>query len=161
VGVVPLYVSAAGIPDLDGAIFRRGHQPLRLAMERNASDVTSVTIKRQDGIRVRGLDVVELDRVVASSGEVAFIRRDAEAVDLRVWVRYRPGAYPREGFPEPGARESVQSSTRKAPPSVDEPDGMVISRCNSMLVCLQPNAQCGVRGRVPVHRITDMVSDVL
>lgn len=76
-GIVPLHIPAPRIPDLNGTILRRSHQPLRFAMKRNAGDITSMPVKRKDGIRVRRLDIVELDSVVARSGEVAFVRRDA------------------------------------------------------------------------------------
>lgn len=40
--------------------------------------------------------------MVAGSGEVALIWRDAEAIDLGVGVLYRPRADAREGLPESG-----------------------------------------------------------
>jgi hypothetical protein len=136
-GIVPLHIPAPRIPDLDGPILRRSHQPLGFTMKCNARDITSVSIKREDSIWVRRLDIVELDRVVARSGEVALIRRDTEAVDLRVWVRYRPGAYAREGFPETEGWRSVQK-TRAKPPGGHKPDRMVVAGYASVsAVCLQ------------------------
>jgi hypothetical protein len=100
VGVVALHIAAAGIPDLDGAVFRGRDQPLGLAVEGDACDVGRVAVKGQDRIRIRRLDVVELDRVVAGGGEVALVGRDAETVHLRVGVGDSAGADAAEGFPE-------------------------------------------------------------
>jgi hypothetical protein len=75
--------------------------------------------------------------VVARSGEVAFVRRDAEAVDLRVWVRDGPGAYPRERFPETEWWRSVQKTSAK-PPGGHKPDRMIVAGYASVsAVCFQ------------------------
>jgi hypothetical protein len=60
-----------------------------LTVECYAGDVASMTVEGQDGVEICRLDVVELDRVMAGGGEVAFARRDTQAVDLRIWVRRR------------------------------------------------------------------------
>jgi hypothetical protein len=99
-GVVALDVAAARVPDLDGAVLGAGDEPLGLAVEGDARDVGRVAVKGQDGVGVRRLDVVELDRVVARRGQVALVGGDAQAVDLRVWVGDRAGAYSAERFPE-------------------------------------------------------------
>ena len=62
-------------------------------MERDTGDVGGVTVEGEDRIRVRGFDVVKLDRVVTGGGEVSLVGRDAKAVDLGVGVRDSPGAY--------------------------------------------------------------------
>lgn len=98
--IVALHVPAARVPDLDGAVLARRHQPLALAVERHARDVAGVAVKRQDRVGVGRLDVVELDRVVACGREVALVGRDAQAVDLRVWVRDGARADAGQGFPE-------------------------------------------------------------
>lgn len=101
VRVVPLHIAAACVPDLDCAVLGAGHQPLGLDVECDAGDVGRVPVEGQDGVWVGRLDVVELDRVVAGGGEVALVRRDAEAVHLRVGVGDGAGADAAEGFPEP------------------------------------------------------------
>jgi hypothetical protein len=98
--VIPLYRTTSSIPDLDRAVFRTCHHPFALAVERNARDVACVAIEGEDGVRIRGLDVVEFDCVVAGGGEVSFVGRDAEAVDLRVGVGYCARADPGQGFPK-------------------------------------------------------------
>jgi hypothetical protein len=55
-------------------------------VERHAGDVARVPVECEDRVWVCGLDVVELDGVVAGGGEVALVGRDAEAVYLRIWV---------------------------------------------------------------------------
>ena len=57
-------------------------------MEGYACDVARMSIESEDRIGVRGLDVVELDGVVAGGCQVAFVGGDAEAVDLRIGVGY-------------------------------------------------------------------------
>ena len=55
-------------------------------MEGYAGDVAGVAFEGEACVRVRRLDVVKLDRVVARGGEEAFVGGDAEAVYLRVGV---------------------------------------------------------------------------
>jgi hypothetical protein len=52
VRVVALHIAAAGVPDLDGTVFGRCHQPLALAVECHARDVRCVAIKCKNGIWV-------------------------------------------------------------------------------------------------------------
>lgn len=99
--VAPLYGAAARLPDLDGAVLGARHHPLALAVEGDAGDVARVALEREQRVRVRRLDVVELDRVVAGRGQEPLVGRDAEAVHLRVGVLDRARADPGEGFPEP------------------------------------------------------------
>jgi hypothetical protein len=68
----------------------------------DAGDVACVALEGEQRVGVGGLDVEELDGVVAGRGEVALVGGDAEAVDLGVWVLDRPGADARQSFPEPG-----------------------------------------------------------
>lgn len=100
VGVVALYVAAPGIPDFDGAVLTRCHQPLGLAVECDASDVGRMAVKGENGVWVSRLDVVELHRVVTGGGEIAFVRRYAQAIDLRVGVWDGARANARQRFPE-------------------------------------------------------------
>lgn len=53
-------------------------------MEGDAGDVRRVAFESKDGVRVRGLDLIELDGMVAGGGEEALVGRDAEAVDLGI-----------------------------------------------------------------------------
>ncbi|KAJ8106163.1 hypothetical protein OPT61_g9722 [Boeremia exigua] len=106
VGIVALDIATAGVPNLDRAVLARGDQPLGLAVEGDACDVAGVAIEGQDRVGVGRLDVVKLHRVVTSSGEVPFVGRDAEAIDLRVGVWDRAGANAREGLPEAGRGQS-------------------------------------------------------
>ena len=99
-GVVTLDTARPRIPDLDGAILGARHHPLALAVERDARDVGRVAFKREHGIGVGRLDLVEFDRVVAGGGEEALVGGDAEPVYLRVGVRNCAGADAGEGFPE-------------------------------------------------------------
>lgn len=78
-------------------------------MKGDASDVGRVAVKGEDRIRVRRLDIVELDRVVACGSEVALVGRDAEAVDLRIGVGDGARADAAESFPEPLRCVSVGS----------------------------------------------------
>jgi hypothetical protein len=66
----------------------------------HAGDVGCVAVKGQDSVGVGRLDVVELDRVVASGSEVSLVGRYAKAVYLRVWVWDGARANAAEGFPE-------------------------------------------------------------
>jgi hypothetical protein len=118
VGVVALDVAAARVPDLDGAVFGRGDQPLGLAVKGDARDVGRVAVEGQDRVRVRRLDVVELDRVVARGGEVALVGRDAQAVDLRVGVGDGAGADAAEGLPEALGELSARWQREKSRVSV-------------------------------------------
>jgi hypothetical protein len=100
VRVVALDAACARVPYLDSAVLGARYHPLALAVERNAGDVGRVAFEGQDGIGICGLDLVELDGVVAGGGEEALVGGDAEAVDLRIGVRDRAGADAGEGFPE-------------------------------------------------------------
>lgn len=75
--VASLNRARACFPNLNRAIFGAGDHPFALTMERNSSDVARVAFKGQEGIRVRGFDVVEFDRVMARGGEEALVWRDA------------------------------------------------------------------------------------
>lgn len=81
-------------------------------MEGDSGDVARVALEGQQRVRVGGLDVVELDGVVARAGEEALVGRDAQAVDLRVRVLDRARAYARESFPEPADGGGTVSRTR-------------------------------------------------
>lgn len=72
--VAALNGASASFPDFHGAILGAGHHPFSLAVECNAGDVVGMALKRQDRVRVGGLDVVELDAVVACSGKKALVR---------------------------------------------------------------------------------------
>ncbi len=111
--VASLYGGVARLPDLDSAILGAGHHPLALAVEGDAGDVARVALEAQHRVGVRGLDVEELDRVVAGGGDEAFVGRNAEAVDLRVGVLDRARADAGQSLPE--SREASTSVTHAAP----------------------------------------------
>ena len=101
-------------------------------MKSDAGYVTRMTVEGKDGIRIGGLDIIELDRMVASGSEEALIWRDAEAVNLRIWVWDGPGTYSRQGFPEASGLSSVRTEVKAALDSV-VPDGMVVASCDCVL----------------------------
>lgn len=103
--IIPLYIATPSVPNLDGAVLGRRDKPLGLAVEGDAGDVASVSIEGKDCVGIGRLDVVELYRMMAGGGEVAFVGRDTEAVYLRVWVGDGAGADAREGFPEALSRD--------------------------------------------------------
>ena len=104
--VAALDGAAARLPDLDGAVLGARDHPLALAVEGDARDVARVALEGEQRVRVGGLDVEELDGVVARRGEEALVGRDTEPVDLGVWVLDRARADAREGLPEPVSRAS-------------------------------------------------------
>lgn len=112
-GIVPLHIAAARIPDLDRAVFARRHQPLGLAVECDARDVGRVTVEGEDGVGVRRFDIVELDGMMAGRGEVALVGRDAEAVYLGVGVWDGARADAAESFPESWRVVLVQGVVRR------------------------------------------------
>jgi hypothetical protein len=59
-----------------------------------------MAFESKEGIRVGGLDIVELDSMVASRSEKALVWRNAETIDLRVRVLDCTRADTREGLPE-------------------------------------------------------------
>ena len=81
--VIALDATRSCIPDLDRTVFGAGHHPFALAMKRHAGDVAAVAIEGEDWVGVRGADVIELHILISRRGQVAFIRGDAESVDLR------------------------------------------------------------------------------
>ena len=77
VGVVALHAARARVPDLYRAIFGARHHPLALAVKRDAGDVGRVALEGEDRVRVRRLDLIQLDRVMARRSEEAFVGRNA------------------------------------------------------------------------------------
>jgi hypothetical protein len=128
VSVVALHIAAAGIPDFDGAVFGRRDQPLGLTVKRYAGDVGRVAVECKDGIGVGRLDVVKLDRMVAGGGEVALVGRNAEPVDLRVWVGDGARANAAEGFPKALFAMSVGRQDKTASEK-NVPDRVIIAGC--------------------------------
>lgn len=53
-------------------------------METDARDVVGVAFELEDGVRVRRLDIVELNGGMTSSGEEALVGGDAETIYLGV-----------------------------------------------------------------------------
>lgn len=100
VSVVALKAATADIPDFDGAVLGASDHPFALAVECDSGDVTGVTLKSHQWVRVARLGVKQLDIVVARNGEIFLVGGDAESIDLRVWVLNCAGADARESFPE-------------------------------------------------------------
>ena len=80
--VAPLDSAAPRLPDLDGAILGARHHPFALAVECDACDIAGVALEDEQGSGVCRADVEKLHGVVASSGEVALVGRDAQPVYL-------------------------------------------------------------------------------
>ena len=108
--VAALNGAGASFPDLHGSILGASNHPFPLAVECNAGDVVGMAFKGQDGIWVRGLDVVELDAMVARGGKEALVRRDTEAVDLRVRMLDSARAYSGKSLPEPAIGYQMRSN---------------------------------------------------
>ncbi len=51
-------------------------------MKRDARNIASMTFESEEGVRVRGLDIVELDTVVTRGSQESIVRRDTKAIDL-------------------------------------------------------------------------------
>jgi hypothetical protein len=97
-------------------------------MESHTSDVGRVAVKSQDCVRVRRLDIIELDRVVSSGGEVALVGRYAETIHLGIWVWDCARADAAEGLPEAFMCVSARQSKVTGFGQVI-PDCVVISGC--------------------------------
>lgn len=98
--ITPLNASLPRLPDLDRPIFRTGNHPFALAMKSDAGDVVGVAFEGEDWIRICGFNIVELHVGVGGGSEETLIGRDAEAVDLAVWVLDCAGTDAGESFPE-------------------------------------------------------------
>lgn len=108
--VAALDGAGARLPDLDGAVLGAGHHPLTLAVEGDAGDVARVALEGQQRVGVGALDVEQLDGVVAGGREEALVGRDAQAVDLGVWVLNGARADAGESLPEPVMRQRSASA---------------------------------------------------
>jgi hypothetical protein len=100
VRVASLNSTSTSLPDLDSAILGACNHPLALTMECDTGDVAGVALKGEKRIRVGRLDIIQFDSMMAGGGEESLVRRDAEAIDLRVGVLDSAGADTRQGFPE-------------------------------------------------------------
>lgn len=98
--VASLDSPTAGLPDLNGAILRAGHHPFSFTVEGYARDISSVALKGQQGIGVGGLDIVELDSMVARCCEETLVWGYTQAIDLGIRVLNGSGADTRERLPE-------------------------------------------------------------
>lgn len=76
-GVVALNASSPRVPDFDSAILGAGDHPFTLAMESYARNISCMAIKSEHRAWICRAYVVELDIVVSSCGQVAFVGRDA------------------------------------------------------------------------------------
>lgn len=98
--VVALKAAGTSVPDLDGTILGAGDHPFALTVECDASDVVGVALKGHDRVGVGGLDIVELDIVVACSSKESLIGSDAQAIDLGVGVLDSARTDAGQGLPE-------------------------------------------------------------
>lgn len=69
-------------------------------MKSHPGDVIRVPIKRHDGVRVRRLDIVEFDIVMACGRQKALIGSDAKTIHLGIWVLDGSRADARQSLPE-------------------------------------------------------------
>lgn len=110
--VAALNGAGFGFPDFDRSVLRTRHHPFALAVKRHAGNVPSVTLKCQQRVGIRRLDIVELDGVVARRGQKSLVGGNAEPVHLGIGMLDRARANARQSFPES--------------------DGVVISRCKCL-----------------------------
>lgn len=80
-------------------------------MKGDARNIRRMPVEGKDCVGVCGFDIIEFDGVVPCGSEVAFVGRNAEAVDLRVGVGDCTGADAAEGFPEAAVLVSVRWNT--------------------------------------------------
>jgi len=73
VGIAALDRATPCLPDFHRAIFRTCDHPFPFTVECDARNVARVAFECEEGVWVRGFDVVEFDRVVTSSGKEAFV----------------------------------------------------------------------------------------
>ena len=98
--VVALQTTRPCVPHLHRPIFGAGHHPFSFAMKSHPGDVVRVPIKRHDGVRVRRLDIVEFDIVMACGRQKALIGSDAKTIHLGIWVLDGSRADARQSLPE-------------------------------------------------------------
>lgn len=77
VAVAALDSAGARLPYLDAAVFRTRHHPFPLAVERDSRHVSRVAFEGKQGVRIRRLDIVELNRMVTGRCQEPLVRRDA------------------------------------------------------------------------------------
>lgn len=90
--VIPLDGCAPCIPYLYGPIFGTSDHPFALAVKCYTSDVASMSFECQHRTWVRRADVVKLHVLITRRGEPTLIGRDAQPVDLGVWMLDGTGA---------------------------------------------------------------------
>lgn len=69
-------------------------------MERNSSNIIGMSLKGEKRIRVGGLDIVELDGMMARGSQETLVGRYAQTIDLGVRMLNSAGADSRQGLPE-------------------------------------------------------------
>lgn len=123
--VASLHGTAPGFPDLNSAVFGTSDHPFPLAVKGNSSDISRVTLKVEERIRVCRFDIVKLHRVVAGSREESLVGGDGQSVDLRIRMLDCARANSRQSFPEPVnvSISDIRSRGRKR-----LPDSVIIAR---------------------------------
>jgi hypothetical protein len=74
--IASLNSTAPGFPYLHSSIFGAGHHPFSFTMESDTCYVSGMALEGEDRIGVRGLDVIELDGVMASGSQISFVGRN-------------------------------------------------------------------------------------
>lgn len=110
--VVALKTACTRVPDLDSSVLGTGHHPLALTMEGYPGDIVGVTLEGHHRVGVGALDIVELHIGVPGCREESLVRRDTQAIDLRIRVLDRTRANPRKGLPEAVFDASVNTVHR-------------------------------------------------
>jgi hypothetical protein len=77
------------LPDLDGPVLGASYHPFPFTVKRNTCDIPSVALECQQWVRIRRLDVVQFDGMMASGGKVSLVGGDTETVHLGVRVLNR------------------------------------------------------------------------
>lgn len=150
VHVIALQTARSRIPDLDSAILRTGDHPLAFAVECDTGDIVGVALEGHHRVGVCGLNVVELNIIVTSSREKAFVGGNAETVDLGVGVLNGSRTDAGQRFPEAVSAlvsmkcpQGYRIEILGARESFGLPDGMVIPRCDRQLRSVQAREECG------------------
>jgi len=99
-GIASLNRATPGLPDLNSSILRTCDHPFSLTVECDTCNVASMTFESKERVWIRGLDVIELNGMVASGGKKALVGGYAKTVDLRVGVLNCARANTGERFPE-------------------------------------------------------------
>lgn len=82
VRITPLNRTTPSLPYLHATIFGARDHPFPLTVEGNASYIPGMTFESEEGIRIRGFDIVELNGVMTGGGKESLVRGYAKSIDL-------------------------------------------------------------------------------